>query len=376
MALPKCRHSSPKNLNRRQITMQSESKARRRFTALISLSLVLCTARLSANDLESGSGDLFADALAAAEQMPRLHSMLISHEGELVVEKYFNGHDASQTANVKSVSKSWISALVGIAIERGYIDSLDQPIADYYGEILQNETDAAKRSITIGNLLSMQAGLETTSFYNYGIWVLSDDWVRFALEQPMLAEPGTRLLYSTGNTHLLSAILTQATGKSTLQFARDELGEPLGLHIEAWPTDPNGIYFGGNNMEITPRQMLAFGELYLNKGHYNGHQVIPESWVDLSLKPRVESGRQRGRYYGYGWWIRDMAGVPTAYAWGFGGQFILIASNLDLVVVTTSSSIPGRDRRPHIRGLYDVLETQVVAPAVEQANAIIPWAID
>lgn len=356
--------------------MQTESKARHGFAALVSLSIVLCTAPSSAADLESGGADLFADALAAAEQMPRLHSLLISHEGELVVEKYFNGKKASQTANVKSVSKSWISALVGIAIERGYIDSLDQPIADYYGEILQNEADAAKRSITIGNLLSMQAGLETTSFYNYGVWVLSDDWVRFALEQPMLAEPGTRLLYSTGNTHLLSAILTQATGKSTLQFARDELGEPLGLHIEAWPTDPNGIYFGGNNMEITPRQMLAFGELYLNKGRYNGHQVIPETWVDLSLRPRVESGRQRGRYYGYGWWIRDMAGVPTAYAWGYGGQFILIASNLDLVVVTTSSSIPGRDRRLHIRNLYDVLEARVVAPAVEQANAMIPWAID
>jgi CubicO group peptidase (beta-lactamase class C family) len=356
--------------------MQTKTKATRRLTVFIGLSLALCTAALSANDLESGSADLFADALAAAQQMPRLHSLLISHNGNLVLEKYFNGRKADETANVKSVSKSWISALVGIAIERGYIDGIDQPITDYYGEILQNDGDSSKRSITIGNLLSMQAGLETTSFYNYGVWVLSDDWVRFALQQPMRAEPGTRLVYSTGNTHLLSAILTRATGKSTLQFARDELGAPLGVHIEAWPTDPNGIYFGGNNMEITPRQMLAFGELYLNKGRANGHQIIPESWVDLSLTPRVESGRQRGRYYGYGWWVRDMAGVPTAYAWGYGGQFILIASNLDLVVVTTSSSTPGRDRRPHIRGLYDVLETRVVAPAAEQANSIIPWALD
>jgi CubicO group peptidase (beta-lactamase class C family) len=356
--------------------MQTEATAAPQRRILIILLLALCGTASPANKQATGSAILFADALDAAEQMPRLHSLLISHRGELVLEKYFNGRTGRQTANVKSVSKSWISALVGIAIDRGYIDGLDQPISDYYGEILQDEGDAAKQSITIGNLLSMQAGLETTSFYNYGAWVLSDDWVRFALQQPMLAEPGTRLLYSTGNTHLLSTILTRATGKSTLQFARDELGDPLGLHIEAWPTDPNGIYFGGNNMEITPRQMLAFGELYLNNGRANGRQIIPESWVDLSLRPRVESSRQRGRYYGYGWWVRDMAGVPIAYAWGYGGQFILVAKNLDLVAVTTSSSIPGRDRRSHIRSLYDVLETRVVAPAVEQANAIIPWAID
>jgi CubicO group peptidase (beta-lactamase class C family) len=356
--------------------MKSLSSATRQI-ALLAILLPLFLAMPSyGNDLGTTDNVLFADAMHAAEQMPRLRSLLISHNGELVVEKYFNGMSGRQTANVKSVSKTWMSALVGIAIERGHIQGLDQPISEFYGEKLASEDDAAKRSITIGNLLSMQAGLETTSFYNYGAWVLSDDWVRFALEQPMRAEPGSRLLYSTGNTHLLSDILTQATGKSTLQFARDELGQPLGIHIEPWPTDPNGVYFGGNNMEITPRQMLKFGELYLNKGRANGRQIVPESWVDISMEPRAESSRERGRYYGYGWWVRDMAGVQTAYAWGFGGQFILLAPALDLVVVTTSSSQPGRDRRSHIRSLYDVLETRVVAPAVEQANTIVPWAMD
>jgi CubicO group peptidase (beta-lactamase class C family) len=242
--------------------------------------------------------------------------------------------------------------------------------------MLNGDSNASKRSITIGNLLSMQAGLETTSFYNYGAWVLSDDWVRFALQQPLRAPPGTRLMYSTGNTHLLSAILTQATGKSTLQFAREELGQPLGFHLEAWPTDPNGIYFGGNNMEMTPRQMLEFGELYLNKGRANGQQVIPESWVDLSLQRLAESSRERGRYYGYGWWLRDMAGVQIAYAWGYGGQFILIAPGLDLVVVTTSSSLPGNDRRSHIRSLYDVLEKRVVETVAAAENAASTVSVD
>ena len=348
--------------------MKTLLSATRRIALLENLLLLIAVVPSYGNELSTTGDTLFAEALHAAGQMPRLHSLLISYNGELVIEKYFNGRTGRQTANVKSVSKSWISALVGIAIERGHIQGLDQPISEFYGEMLADENDVAKRSITVGNLLSMQAGLETTSFYNYGAWVLSDDWVRFALQQPLRAEPGTRLLYSTGNTHLLSDILTRATGKSTLQFARDELGQPLGFHLEAWPTDPNGIYFGGNNMEITPRQMLAFGELYLNKGRANGRQVVPESWVDISMQRRAESARERGRYYGYGWWLRDMAGVQTAYAWGYGGQFILLAPQLDLVVVTTSSSSPGSERRSHIRGLYDVLEQRVVAPVAALAS--------
>jgi len=356
--------------------MRILSSAKQGHRVLACLLLALCITSSYGNEPSTAGDTLFADALDAAGQMPRLHSLLISHKGELVLEKYFNGRNSRQTANVKSVSKSWISALVGIAIEQGYIEGLDQPISEFYDEMLNGDSDASKRSITIGNLLSMQAGLETTSFYNYGAWVLSDDWVRFALQQPLRAPPGTRLMYSTGNTHLLSAILTQATGKSTLQFAREELGQPLGFHIEAWPTDPHGIYFGGNNMEMTPRQMLEFGELYLNKGRANGQQVIPESWVDLSLQRLAESSRERGRYYGYGWWLRDMAGMQIAYAWGYGGQFILIAPGLDLVVVTTSSSLPGSDRRSHIRSLYDVLEKRIVETVAAAENAASTASVD
>jgi CubicO group peptidase (beta-lactamase class C family) len=144
------------------------------------------------------------------------------------------------------------------------------------------------------------------------------------------------------------------------------------MHIEAWPTDPDGIFFGGNNMEITPRQMLAFGEMYLNNGRANGRQVVPEEWVSLSMQRLAESHREAGRFYGYGWWLRDMAGVPAAYAWGYGGQFILLVPAYDLVVVTTSSSLPGDGRRAHIRALYDVLENDIVAAvaAVERDTSV------
>ena len=161
--------------------------------------------------------------------------------------------------------------------------------------------------------------------------------------------PGARMIYSTGNTHLLSAILSKATGLSPLEFARQNLGEKLGFRLAPWPQDPQGIYFGGNDMELTPRQMLAFGQLFLDGGEYRGRHVVSPEWIDASFETRTESEREPGRYYGYGWWIRDMAGFRTPYAWGFGGQFILIVPAIDLVVVTTSMEGRAPRRRTSIR---------------------------
>ena len=122
------------------------------------------------------------------------------------------------------------------------------------------------------------------------------------------------------------------------------------------------MYFGGNDMELTPNQMLAIGETYLSGGQRNGHQVIPAEWIDASFRPHAESPREAGRYYGYGWWIRNMAGFQSPYAWGYGGQFILLVPELELVVVTTSSSNPGPDRRRHTRAMYDLVEYEIIAP--------------
>jgi CubicO group peptidase (beta-lactamase class C family) len=217
----------------------------------------------------------------------------------------------------------------------------------------------------------MQAGLETTSNRNYGAWVLSADWIQWALDRPFEDMPGTRMIYSTGNTHLLSAIIQSATGMDTLQFARSALGEPLGFHLAPWPRDPQGVYFGGNDMELTPRQMLAIGQLYINGGEYRGQRILPKSWIDASWTTRTESEREPGRYYGYGWWIRDMVGFRTPYAWGYGGQFIILVPEIDLVVVTTSSSNPGPDRRRHTRRIYDFAEYEVIATAARTLDVPI-----
>ena len=312
----------------------------------------------------------FRDALEKAQIMTRLHSLLVSWDGQPVLEQYFNGTTQRQLANVKSVSKSWISALVGIAIEQGYIESVQQPISDYFAEVLSEDDNALKRRITIEDLLTMQSGLETTSNRNYGAWVQNKNWVDYALSQPLELHPGTTMEYSTGNTHLLSAILTLATDTTTLEFARQTLTKSLGFRLAPWPQDPQGIYFGGNDMEMTPRQMMKFGELYRNNGWVDDRQVIPPDWVNKSLQAHTESTRENGRFYGYGWWIRKMGGFTTPYAWGYGGQFILLVPALDLTIVTTSSSNPGAGRRAHTRSVYDLVEHSIVLPA---SSAIEKW---
>ena len=295
-----------------------------------------------------------------AKDLPRLHSLLVSRRGELVLERYYNGARATRPANIKSASKSIISALVGIAIERRLIATVDTPIVTWFPE-LTKDRDHAKRTITIEDLLTMRSGLETTSNRNYGTWVQSRNWVQHALTRPLLSEPGTEMEYSTGNTHLLSAILTKTTRVSTWQFANQALAAPLGFPLARWPQDPQGIYFGGNDMLLTPRQMLAFGELYLARGRVNGKQIVPEAWIEQSFVARGRS-YWSDQQYGYGWWVRELGGHRAYYAWGFGGQYIFVVPDLDLVVVTTSASTVAEDRRSHRRNVFDLVEYLIVEP--------------
>tara|TARA_B110000208_G_scaffold134986_1_gene163264 strand:- start:3412 stop:4464 length:1053 start_codon:yes stop_codon:yes gene_type:complete len=302
----------------------------------------------------------FESAREAATALPRLNSLLISHQGQLVVEDYFNGWQGRRPANMKSASKSVISALIGIAIDEGYIESVTVPIVEYFPNHLSLQSSPEKLNITVEDLLTMQSGLKTTSNRNYGKWVLSDNWVEFALNQPLVAEPGEAMLYSTGSSHLLSAILTKAAGIDSKSFAQQYLASPLGFSMSYWSQDPQGIYFGGNNLEMTARQMLAFGELYLNGGQAEGRQIIPRQWIESSYQPHAESPRGQGRYYGYGWWLRDLAGLQVPVAWGYGGQLIFVIKELDLVVVATSDSTPGAGRRDHLRRLYSLVEQLIV----------------
>ena len=303
----------------------------------------------------------FEEALSS---LPRLRSLLISIDGELVDERYFHGARSTHPANLKSASKSIISTLIGIALDRGQLKSIRDPIAKFFPEHLGPDADAAKKRITIEDLLTMRSGLETTSNVNYGQWVTSANWVRHVLTRSLIDEPGGRMIYSTGNSHLLSAILTKATKMSTFDFARRYLAEPLAIAIRPWIRDPQGIYLGGNDMHLTPRAMLEYGEVYLNRGRMKEKQIVSARWVEESLKPRTKSSWS-GRDYGYGWWIDTLGGQTTHYAWGHGGQFIFTVPGLKLVVVTTAVPTPDDGRREHQRAIYDLLERHLI-PAVER----------
>ena len=313
---------------------------------------------------------VLAEAAREAAALPRLYSLLVSQRGTVLLEGYYHGARPARLANVKSVAKSVMSALVGIAIDRGALPGVREIIQPYFADLLRSPADAAKRAITIEDLLTMRSGLETTSNRNYGAWVQSPNWVRFVLAQPLLSPPGTEMDYSTGSTHLLSALLTKATRKSTLQFAQEALATPLGFTLAAWTRDPQGIYFGGNDMAMTPRQMLAFGEMYLRQGRVGDRQVLPAQWVRDTFVPRGRSqrGDRDDREYGYGWWVRTLAGQRTYYAWGYGGQFIFVVPGLELVVVTTSSTTSDDERRAHRRTVNELVESLVIAPLAAQSR--------
>lgn len=300
--------------------------------------------------------------LEQAGGLDRLRTLIIARHGRILVERAFRGPPPDRPVNVKSAAKSVISALVGIAIDRGVLTGVDQPIAPILRDRLPRDPDPRLGRITIGDLLSMRAGLERTSGANYGRWVNSRDWVRFALSRPFVDEPGGRMLYSTGNSHLLSAILTRASGGTTLQLARDWLGRPLDITIPAWTRDPQGIYFGGNEMALSPRALLRFGELYRQGGLIDGTQMLPESWIRASWRP-LTSSPFTGHAYGYGWFVAQAESYLVYYAWGYGGQMLYVLPSLALTVVITSDANHPSGRDGYVRVLHRLLEEAIV-PAV------------
>ncbi|MET3791589.1 serine hydrolase domain-containing protein [Aquamicrobium terrae] len=284
-----------------------------------------------------------------------LRTVVIAHDGETIAERGYGGHSVTAPANIKSASKTIVSAMVGIAIDKGLLEGVDQPVAGLLASYLPDAPDPRLRDITIGHLLSMQAGLERTSGQNYGRWVASRDWVRFVLAQPFADEPGGSMLYSTGSTHLLSAILTRVGGKSTLALAREWFADIDDFSIASWDRDPQGIYFGGNQMAMSPRSLLAFGEMYRKGGvAENGERVVSARWIEESWRVRTHS-RFTQDGYGYGWFQRNIAGEDVSYAWGYGGQMLYIVPSVGLTVVMTSDESAPSGRTGHREDLHGVL---------------------
>lgn len=244
-------------------------------------------------------------------------------QGREIAAEGYHGFGPDDPTNIKSASKSVMSALAGIAIGRGLLEGPDQPIAPLLRGDLPRDPDPRLARVTLGNLLSMQAGLERQSGRNYGRWVSSPNWVRAALAAPFTQDPGTRMQYSTASTHLVAAILTRVTERPLLEVARDWLGPVPGFRITGWDRDPQGIYLGGNQMAMSTRSLLAFGTMYAQGGQAGGQQVVPADWIAQSWQRRTASIFS-GQGYGYGWFLGRMAGRDVRYGWGYGGQMIYV----------------------------------------------------
>ncbi len=306
------------------------------------------------------------DIRAAAARLDPLHSLVIARQGRMLFEHRFAGPPLDRPANVKSVSKAVIAALVGGAIGRGLLDGPDQRIAPLLADRLPLNPDPRLARVTLDHLLSMRAGLERTSGVNYGRWVTSRDWVRHALSRPFVAEPGGPMLYSTGNSHLVSAILTRVSRRSTHALAQEWLGAPLGIAIPPWPRDPQGIFFGGNDMLLSPRAMLVFGEMIRAGGVHEGRRVLPEAWVRSCFTPRTASVFT-GAAHGYAWFTAPGPGPARHYAWGFGGQMIHVVPALGLTVVMTSDPTQrSGGAQGHARALHGLMEVHIL-PAIAAA---------
>jgi CubicO group peptidase (beta-lactamase class C family) len=304
-----------------------------------------------------------AAVVEQARALPNLHAVIVARDGEVLAEHRLRGAALDQPVNIKSASKTVLSALVGIAIERGVLTGTDQKIAPLLASDLPAGGDPRLQEIEIGHLLSMQAGLGRTSGQYYGAWVTSPDWVRHALARPFDDDPGGRMIYSTGTSHLMSAALTQAAGAGAHSLARDWLAEPLGVTIPPWPRDPQGIYFGGNDMMMSPRDLLRFGELYRLGGEIDGRRIISAEWIEESWTPRTRSPWS-GHGYGYGWFTKQAAGHDVHFAWGYGGQMLFVVPSLDLAVVMISDPSPRPREESHVSDLHDLLDDGIIPAAV------------
>lgn len=302
--------------------------------------------------------DSLLTVTASLDEIGPISSIVIAQKGDLVAEEYFGRMNARRTHNIKSASKSVLSILVGIAIDKGYLEGVDQEIGEFFPDYFENNPDSLKENITIGDLLTMRSGLASTSRGRYGRWVISDNWIEYKLNRPMSGRPGIDRDYSTGNTHLLSVILTRASGMPTRAFANRYLFNPMDIDLGGWDRDPQGYYMGGNNMALRPRDMIKVGELMMNMGMYNGEQLVSPDWIVESVKP--VTGRRPGVInYGYLWFRRESSGLETVYAYGNGGQYIFILPEIEAIIaVTTRNGATGT--RSYRRELFRVIDSRIV----------------
>ncbi|NMB82996.1 MAG: serine hydrolase [Ignavibacteria bacterium] len=288
---------------------------------------------------EGFNAELVNSGFNEAANTGYIYSIVIIRNGRIAAEKYFQGRSPSSFQTIRSVSKSFLSALYGIAVEKGII-SLDKKLMDYFPEYKQNITDPRVNNVTIDHLIKMRAGFKGDQEF-YFTFTNSSDWVKTILSSQLSFDPGSRMQYSTAGTHLLSALLTSACGKSTFDFAKENFFGPCGVDVRNWLKDPQGNYFGGNDIYLTTRDMAVLGLIYMNNGMLDGKRIVPQDWVAKSLVTYSGSsiipwGNLNKVGYGYLWWLGEVNGYKIFSAIGFGGQFIFCVPSLNLIIAIQS----------------------------------------
>lgn len=320
-----------------------------------------------ADPLGVDSARLDEIAHAAGSLLPGIESLLVARHGSLLLERYFNGATPASRIDRWSITKSVLSALVGIAVEAGSIDSLERTLEDFFPDHVGRARDRRVRRITLRQLLTMTGGFAANVSLPFR-WMESADWLRELLGRPLSHEPGSTFAYDDGSSHLVSAALTGATGVSAETFARRHLFEPLGFSEEVrWRTDPQGYSSGGTGLHLTAREMATFGELFLQHGAWPGvHSVVPARWVRQSTARQAHIAELEyygflWSGYGFHWWRYPSDGLRQGFvASGYGGQSIFVWPDLGLIVVTTGHEF-GDDSNELWRPVRSVICDPVLA---------------
>jgi CubicO group peptidase (beta-lactamase class C family) len=298
-----------------------------------------------------------------------IYSFLIVKNGFLVMEVYNSHFTYLNDYDVRSVAKSFISALVGIAIREKYIDSVGQSLLHFFPEYDTPGLDPRKRTITIEHLLTMRAGFDYTDGLDYSqIFNDHSDWMKETINLPLKFNPGERFSYASIQANLLSGIVTKASGMSTRDFAQKYLSGPAHVPVRVWDRDPQGYYIGATGMNFNPRDMARFGYLHLNNGFDGSRSVIPPDWIRRTVQPSTDGvgswGDLRDLNYGYLWWLNISDKDSLCIAAGFGGQFIIVVPGAQMVIVSTCEANVSPSRGNAQSDYVLMLATRLVLPAV------------
>jgi CubicO group peptidase (beta-lactamase class C family) len=309
-----------------------------------------------APDLPAATAQHLTRLVEEARKSERMRAAIVEWRGQRVLEAYFHGSIASEPRNVKSITKTLNSLLLGIALDRGLIRDLDATLPSLFPEQFADGRHADKRPITLRHLLTMSSGLG-----------LHEEFTAETILDSRLRLPvGSRFDYDTPSIHLLSLAVARACKCDLQEFAHRELFAPIGARIDTWRRAPDGVPMGGNDSYLRPSDLARLGELVRRGGAWNGRQVISKQWIEASLSKQIElpestinHGTLATRGFGYLWWLLDFAGEPAYASLGHGGQELIVFPERELTLVF-ASHWPGPSSVDHYRHLRALIDKHVL----------------